>query len=204
MLSLGLLYIEFTDAVKEGDDERILRVWKYLLLLFKASKHKNYAIEAFSLLQQYHFSLPSWLAEQLKWSRFINVYGLPGHNVSCDLYLEHLNRLVKTAVDGLGANKSEKAILRVGKTVGTLVESLENLDNENHVPSVSGAHSKRPSDKDKLKVLEQLMQMDPFQPKDGRKHNSFKNMRTNLIRTLDKDKLMDWLVQQFGDKVLGM
>ena len=38
LLSLGLLYFEFKDAVKEGDGDRLFRVWKYLLLLFKASK----------------------------------------------------------------------------------------------------------------------------------------------------------------------
>ena len=37
VLSLGLLYFEFRDAIKEGDGERIIRIWKYLLLLFKAS-----------------------------------------------------------------------------------------------------------------------------------------------------------------------
>lgn len=34
VLNLGLLYMEFCDAVKEGDGGRVLRVWKYLLLIF--------------------------------------------------------------------------------------------------------------------------------------------------------------------------
>ena len=49
-----------------------------MLLLFRATGRKNYAIEAFTLLSQYHITLPSNLAEQLKWSRFINVHGFPG------------------------------------------------------------------------------------------------------------------------------
>ena len=36
-LTLGLLYMEFVDAVREGDGERILRCWRYFLLLFKAT-----------------------------------------------------------------------------------------------------------------------------------------------------------------------
>ena len=66
VLSLGLLYFEFRDAIKEGDGERVLRVWKYLLLLFKASRRTNYSIEALTLLSQYYLVLPPRLAEQLK------------------------------------------------------------------------------------------------------------------------------------------
>ena len=123
----------FKDAIREGDGNRVLLVWKFLFLIFKASKRKNYAIEAFTLLAQYYLILPPRLAEQLKWSRFVNVHGLPGHNVSCDLHMEHLNRLTKTAVDGLGANKTEKAIFRVGKMVGSLFRTTENVDKQNNV-----------------------------------------------------------------------
>lgn len=66
MVSLGLLYLDFKDAVREGDGERVLLDWKYLFLLFKASGRKNYAIEAITLLTQYHITLPPNLAEQLK------------------------------------------------------------------------------------------------------------------------------------------
>ena len=76
MISLGLLYLDFKDAVREGDGERVLRLYKYLMLIWKATGHKNYAIEAFTLLSQYHLLLPQNLAEQLKWSRFVNVHGL--------------------------------------------------------------------------------------------------------------------------------
>ena len=34
VLSLGLLLMEFEDAVKEGDGLRILRWWRYFLLFF--------------------------------------------------------------------------------------------------------------------------------------------------------------------------
>ena len=75
VLSLGLFYLEFRDAIKHGDGDRDMIVWKYLLLLFKASKRTNYAIEALTLLAQYYLILSPRLAEQLKWSRFVNVHG---------------------------------------------------------------------------------------------------------------------------------
>ena len=57
VLSLGLLFLEFTDAIREGDRLRILQCWKLFLPLFKATKHTNYSVEAFTMLVQYHFFL---------------------------------------------------------------------------------------------------------------------------------------------------
>lgn len=57
-LSLGLLYTEFRDVIRKGDGNHVLRVWKFLLLLFKASNN------ALTLLVQYHLILPPRLAEQ--------------------------------------------------------------------------------------------------------------------------------------------
>ena len=106
-LSLELLIMDFKDAIREGDGDRILSIRKYLMLLFKASGRKNYAIEALTLLSQYFILLPPNFAEQLKWSHRVNSHGLPGHNISCDLCMEHINRLVKIVIKGLGANKSK-------------------------------------------------------------------------------------------------
>ena len=55
LLSQGLLYLEFHDAIKEGDDNRIIRCWRYFMLIFKARRRKNYSIEALHLLTNYHF-----------------------------------------------------------------------------------------------------------------------------------------------------
>ena len=81
-LTLGLLLQEFKDAIREGDGNCVMTVWKYFFLLFKSTGMKNYALEAFT---QYHFILPPALAEQLKWCRFINNHGIPGRNISMEI-----------------------------------------------------------------------------------------------------------------------
>ena len=78
---------DFKDAIREGSGRRVLSVWKYL---FQASDKRNYAIEAFTLLTQNYFLLPLNVAEQLKWSRFVNVYGSPERNLSCELHMEQI------------------------------------------------------------------------------------------------------------------
>ena len=91
LLSLGCFYLEYSDAIKEGDGIRVLRCWRYLLPMFISSRHKNYAAEALNLLLQHNYVLSPRGAHKLIWCRFINVSGQPGHNIPTDLHMEHLN-----------------------------------------------------------------------------------------------------------------
>jgi hypothetical protein len=55
---------------------------------------------------------------QLLWSRTVNTHGILGRNVPGDLFFEHLNKLCKSAVSDLCANKTPAAFERVGKCLG--------------------------------------------------------------------------------------
>ena len=198
VLSLGLLYMNFKDSVREGDGDRVIAIWKYLMLIFKAMGHRNYAAEAFTLLSQYHLTLPPNLAEQLKWSRFVNVHGLPGHNISCDLHQEHMNRLVKVAIEGLGANKkSSKAVIRVGKAVGLLATITQSFDREVGVTTPSGRHSDSSMEKDLAKIVKQLLQQDLFNPTTTKTHRTFTNLKKNVIKKLEEKKTKKWMFERF-------
>ena len=48
--------VPFSDAIKEADGERVLRCWRYLLLIY-GSWRTNYSIEALNLLCQHQFYL---------------------------------------------------------------------------------------------------------------------------------------------------
>ena len=84
LMTLLLFWHAFNDAVREGDGDRVLSYWKFLLVIFRAKGHRNYCKEAIVLLSQYHFLLSPRKAAQLKWSRFINTKGRRGGNISCD------------------------------------------------------------------------------------------------------------------------
>ena len=84
VLSLGLLWHGFHDAIQEGDGDRILNYWKLLLVLFKSTNHPNYSKEAVNLLLQYYYKLSKRQKTQLLWSRCVNTTGLPGGNVPCE------------------------------------------------------------------------------------------------------------------------
>lgn len=111
VISLGLFYMEFIDAIREGDGDRILRCWRYMLLIFKLAGRFKYSIEAFNLLAQYHFLFTERMRMQLLWSRTVNIHG---SNVPMDLHLEHLNRQCKGAIGHLQANITDNSVQRVG------------------------------------------------------------------------------------------
>lgn len=58
----------------------------------RLGKRKSYAFEAVNLQVQLKYLLSDRLKEQVTWGRFVNTEGGQAHNISCDLYLEHLNR----------------------------------------------------------------------------------------------------------------
>lgn len=206
VISLGLLFLEFKDAIREGDGDRVLCVWKYLMLIWKATGHKNYSIEAFTMLAQYHLLLPMNLAEQLKWSRFINVHGKPGHNISCDLHMEHLNRIVKTAIEGLGANKSKKAITRAGRAVGSLSGCMNSFDKEIGVSKPSGKHSEKSRDRDLVKIIDELLLQNAqiFNKDTACQHKSFISVKKNIIKKLSEKKVKEWMIERLPTAFLEL
>ena len=173
LISLGLLLMNFNDAVREGDGDRIMRCWRFFLSLFKASDKTNYSIEAFTLLAQEKYLLSERMAMQLKWSRTINVHGLPGKNISADLHMEHLNRECKQSISGLGANVTDNSIQRVGRCIGRLTSIMQQFDEVNGIKRESGYHTCQSTNVDLQKLLKQLHQSQVFVHKTGRIHRTF-------------------------------
>ena len=53
LLSIGLFYLEYLDSIREGDGDRVLRCWKYLLPIYYNANRTNYCKEALLLLCQH-------------------------------------------------------------------------------------------------------------------------------------------------------
>jgi len=85
VLTLGLLWLGFTDAIRESDRKKVFLYWKFLMLVFKREDCRNYSMEAVNLLYQTHaLSSSAKMGEvyQYSWKA-----GVPA-----DLHFEHLNR----------------------------------------------------------------------------------------------------------------
>lgn len=194
--SLGLLYMEFSDGIREGDGERIIRCWRYFLPIFKASGRTNYVIEAFNLLFQYEYVYTPRMKQQLMWERTVNIHGRPGKNVSMDLHMEHINRECKVAMGSLGSNITEEAVARIGKSIGEVMKVTHQFDTVNSVAEESGKHSRRSAALDMEKVLSQLQTTKIFDHLPKRQHSSFPKFQANIGRKLTAKSFKEWMKKQ--------
>ena len=194
LLGLGCFYMEYADAIKEGDGERVIRCWRYLLPIFKSSGRKNYSIEAFTLLNQYEYQLTPRQSAQLVWNRFINTHGIRGRNIPCDLHQEHLNRICKRAIRNLGANQTETAITRAGKVLGTLYPVLMQYDMQTHVADTTGIHRAPTSQKDRDVIIRELQRLEVFSSLRKRKYHTFPRPRDPL-HAKSHDEIEEWITK---------
>lgn len=198
-LSIGCFYLAFKDAIKEGDGERVLECWRYLLPIFHNTGRKNYCNEAIHFLCQYYHDLAPQQAEQLLYSRFVNTKGVKGRNILLDLHQEHLNRLCKDCVKDLGTNKTKDGIIRCGKALGPLNDLLKNFDENNHVTDVSGAHHSPSYKQDLHMIIEELQQTEVFDVVPKRRHNSFKNPK-NILHAKTFNEMVEWVSEHLKQK----
>ena len=196
LLSLGLFYFEFVDSVREGDGLRILRCYKYLLLLFKSSARSNYSCEVFNMLFQYYYLLSPRQSQQLIWNRCINTHGIKGQNISCDLYMEHLNRVLKEAAKGKGPNKTS-ALTRLGKALGTLEPVLCTFDSDNNVKTPSCIHSYVSNEADRDIILKSLNDANVFELNTEHKREVCK-IKGNLLHQVSTQELKVWILKRMN------
>lgn len=191
VLNDGLLLLEFHDAVREGDGPRILRCWKVMLLYFHSARHHNYAIEAIRLLAMVNAMATERVAAQITWSRVVNTRGSAGHNIPVDLMNEHLNRSLKDAVGGIGANVTEKTITQCGRSLNGLRHAVHNFDKENDLHPDSLEHNRPSLEKDRKLAVEELLSSRVFDYVPGRAHHSFRTIKSNVAQLVNLDKLVE-------------
>ena len=185
VLSLGVLLLEFNDAIREGDGERLLRAWKFLLIIFRASNKKKYSLEGLLLLIRAKTILPPRLQQQLMYSRFVNTRGRPGKNIPMDLHVEHVNRLIKTAIYHQVSNLSQSAVIRTSRCLGSFSNITEQFDHISGLHNQSIAHSEAKLEKDISRIVMQLHSISKvFNCIPKRQHSHFKFVNSSMMNNL--------------------
>ena len=197
ILSSGLLYMEFVDAIREGDGSRLIRCWKYFLLHFKVSHRTNYAVEAFVLLAHQKFFLSPRMAMQLTWNRTVNIHGSHGKNVPCDLHMEHLNKEAKQRLAGLGSNITNESVSRVGRSIKITIEITKQFAKENQIKEPSCRKSRRSCNKDIKLLLKQLSDDMVFDNIADRAHRNYSSIKPKSIKHLRIKELNEWMKIQY-------
>jgi len=196
VLNLGLLWHGFNDSIREGDGDRILTYYKFILNVLKAGHCFNYSKEIVILLTQYNCLFSERQAAQLKWSRCINTKGYRGCNVPCDLHLEHLNRRLKGMIRGLHSNVTPKALSRAAQSVGIVHQVCDNITSVTGVYKESGRHTRPAFNKECGEMVKQLEESQVFTSL-GRQPASYRNIKS-VLQQFKTEEIKEWIIDKYG------
>lgn len=193
----GSLVMELLDGGREGDGERVTRCWKLFMPHFKVSGCTKYSLEALKLQMQIGIVYSPNLAHQVTWNRFVNVRGGAGNNIPCDLFNEHINKLLKYIIRNMGSNLTESALQRSARSITTLKRICERFDDQSGVPRRTTAHSTRSDSDDVTKVVDIVLKNQLLEEMGNREHRAFKEFHLNPLHKWDVKKTEGWI----GSKV---
>ena len=158
LIELFVVLMQLNDTVHEGDGDRSVINWKYLLWIFYASnKLPKYAIEGMCFLTLVKCLLTRQMSERMTWGRGPNKKGKIGTNMPNDLEMEHNIQDTKTVITSMGANKTEKSVLHGSKSVTGTSDSANAYDESSIVKPPSTAQSKKSSTRDEEIMLGDLI-----------------------------------------------
>lgn len=96
-------------------------------------------------------------------------------------------------IKGVGANKTDKAIINASQAAGGLGKVVENFDTQiNWAAPLATSHSHKSAAANKRKVQLDLRILKPFNPYPNRVHDSFQ-ISSDPLATLDEVELDRWL-----------
>ena len=192
----GALVMEFRDAWREGDGDRVMRCWRLLMPHFKTAGCSKYALEALSLQIQLQTLSPN-LAHQIKWHRFVNTRGGLGNNIPCDLYNEHVNKLVKLIIQNMGPNLTEHSLQRAVRCVSPLHAICKHFDDITNVAKVTSAHNAKDDSADIQRVVSVVLEQKLLKKQVAtRKHQSFPHMHGNPLVNCNWRTTCSWIMKK--------
>lgn len=195
-LEIGILVKNFYDAISEGDGQRVLRCWKFMLQYLKqdGASSRKYAVEALYLQCQVNSLLSPRAAHRLMWNRFFKNKSGAGGNIPLDLALEHFNRLVKILMRNIGANGLNKnAVDRHCKALSTNKQLLDNFDEMCNIVRRSGTHVQHSSSNDLRKVVKGLIENKAFEFTNGRTYKHFSGVKSSILADFNASALFKWI-----------
>ena len=192
-LTFGLILLEFNDAIKEGDGDRLFDIYKIALLLYKAHGHFKYAYVVLLHLVKCICLLPEKQAHSVKWNRFYNGSGRQAANIPLDLKKEQQNRVLKSMWRALGPNLDEANANRVAGTLEAVESIFESID-QDCTHDTSSLRTSTDDYEAVTQIAKDLLHQHAFQLTRGREgHPSFPKFERSLLHCLDYRDLHKWI-----------
>ena len=195
LLTDSFLFFNFLDSIKEGDGERILRQYKYIMLYCKAdgAHSTKYSLECLYQFFLVYAVLSPRDSERFTWNRSVNNTGTKGGNIPLDEDTEHSNNFTKQGIKNLGPNVTEKAVSRLAKAESSSRSILVNLDSSIKRMSKSGQHSQGSTARDLDELVKRAVQFNIFTELEGRTYRHFCNFQRDKLEDLNGSVLCQWI-----------
>ena len=196
----GTLIMEYLYSWGHGDGKRSFRCWQLFLPHFHASGCTKYSLQALCLQFQVKCVLSPQLAHEIMWHRYVNTRGGLGRNIPCDLYNEHVNKLIKQIIVNMGPNLTKEALQRSARSVSTLQRLCAQFDQTTDLPIEGGKHSTYRDAKDVSTVVSTVLSNNLLSVSDKkRQHTTFPKMNLNPLKSWSKSKCEQWIDKKKQD-----
>ncbi len=193
-MKFGLIRAVTVLTTASGDGNRAMWNWKYSLIIYQQGHKTKYRLEAFLLQAAVKALLPPRLAEQVKWSRFVNYSGGEGKNLDGDYVMERLNKLAKSKVRKLGPNHTSEMVMRIGKTLQFCYDVMKHFEVQIQVAPIGRTHKDRDLVRDRNLLIEELHnRVKVFEQHPGREHTYFAHQPVDIFADCDVADLHQWL-----------
>ena len=205
LLADGLYFLNFLDSVKEGDGERSMRQYRYMLLYCRADNQGStkYALECLYQLFLINSILSRRDSERFVWNRGVNTRGGHGNNIPADLEVEHSNKFIKSAIKNLGPNITEKAVKRISKAENGVRNLSEDFDRNLNRVRGCGKRTSSSTDSDLDELIKRAEQVDVFSEQPGRCYEHFKGFERDSFKRLCMSSMYNWINKHKQTVIFG-
>lgn len=200
LLRVAMDFLVFQYTIKSGDIDTMTILLKRFIPLFigLASYRSKYAIECINFLTKTECILSEYESVRIKLGAFVNKKGEAGKNKPADMQQENNIKMVKNVIRGLGAGKTDKAMARSSKAAPVVSELVAGM---NKSDSKINKHSKKSLADDMDLLATKMRALHPFKQERGRILASFNDLHANVLTSVNKFKLKDFIIRHSGRAV---
>ena len=193
-LSLGLLLRDPEDSVKEGDGDRLLRVWKFLTFVYRLGGANKYALAGLWIQASVLSLLTPKDAHKFKWNRFAGLKEGPGTRIPRNLRLEQHNKVAKGQVRVMGLQNIRNESVEGTKSEGAMEKIIHNARKDFGVDKRKGHHSNKTRSATFASILEQIHhKIDTFKYTPGYEYKAFPKFRRDIFQGINKKATHRWI-----------
>eukprot|EP00914_Ancora_sagittata_P028056 GHVO01055077.1.p1 GENE.GHVO01055077.1~~GHVO01055077.1.p1 ORF type:complete len:229 (-),score=22.24 GHVO01055077.1:43-729(-) len=165
-------FLVLNDIVKAGDVTRVVPMLKHLAPTFVGltSLRSKYAIECINMVAKLNVALSEKEKTKVLLQAFVNTTGQPGRNKAADMQQENNIKTVKTIFKGMGAGKTDSALIRASKAAPAVSRMAAQFEHDFNikVPKARLESYKKKSADDRTTIRDIFANIVPFKITDGR------------------------------------